>query len=225
MPDVCTCGAQLPEDARFCHKCGKPQRDEPLLEEEPPPPPPPAAVEILPAPAIPAAPAPKPIGFSNGPAVRVGLVTGIMGFLITMLLGQLGVPFAVLWLLAVGGIAVALYRRATGQTLSMRSGAHLGWISGIFGFLLVTILLAIFAVMMSDASVSSAMRDQLKARGMPEAAVNQVIDLFRSPSGIFSALLSSFLLFTVLPAFGGALGAKFFSAGPNAGGEPRQPSA
>lgn len=179
------------------------------MEEETPAPPP--AVEVLQPPPIPMAPDVKPIGFSNGPAVRVGLVTGILGFLVTMLLGQLGVPFAVIWLLAVGGISVALYRRSTGQRLSMRSGAHLGWIAGIFGFLLVTILLAVFAVMMSEPSVSSAMRDQLKARGMPEASVNQIVDLFRSPSGIFSALLSSFLLFTVLPAFGGAIGAKFFS--------------
>ncbi len=33
MPDFCTCGAQLPLDALFCHKCGKPQRD--VIEPEP----------------------------------------------------------------------------------------------------------------------------------------------------------------------------------------------
>ena len=27
--EFCTCGAQLPPDARFCHKCGKPQYDYP----------------------------------------------------------------------------------------------------------------------------------------------------------------------------------------------------
>src|ERR1017187_9471093 len=27
MPEFCTCGAQLPPDSLFCHKCGKPQRD------------------------------------------------------------------------------------------------------------------------------------------------------------------------------------------------------
>src|SRR5258706_12331816 len=124
-----------------------------MVEEAPPPP----AVEVIQPPAIPDVPEQRPIGFSNGPAVRVGLVTGIMGFLITMLLGQLGVPFAVLWLLAVGAIAVALYKRATGQQLSMRSGAHLGWISGVFGFLLVTIVLAGFSVMMAEPSGISAM--------------------------------------------------------------------
>ena len=33
MPDFCTCGAQLPPDSLFCHKCGKPQRD--VIEPEP----------------------------------------------------------------------------------------------------------------------------------------------------------------------------------------------
>ena len=35
MPDSCTCGAQLPPDALFCHKCGKPQRD--LVTPDDPP--------------------------------------------------------------------------------------------------------------------------------------------------------------------------------------------
>ncbi len=38
MPDFCTCGAQLPPDALFCHKCGKPQREiAPVAAEAPAP--------------------------------------------------------------------------------------------------------------------------------------------------------------------------------------------
>ena len=33
MPEFCSCGAQLPPDALFCHKCGKPQRD--IVEPDP----------------------------------------------------------------------------------------------------------------------------------------------------------------------------------------------
>src|SRR5689334_2027095 len=36
MADFCTCGAQLPEDARFCHRCGKPQRNETFAVEPTP---------------------------------------------------------------------------------------------------------------------------------------------------------------------------------------------
>ena len=39
VPEFCTCGAQLPPDARFCHKCGKPQYDYPGVEEPEPAPP------------------------------------------------------------------------------------------------------------------------------------------------------------------------------------------
>ena len=27
MPEFCSCGSELPPDALFCHKCGKPQRE------------------------------------------------------------------------------------------------------------------------------------------------------------------------------------------------------
>ena len=36
MSEFCTCGAELPPDALFCHKCGKPQREiSAHVEEEP----------------------------------------------------------------------------------------------------------------------------------------------------------------------------------------------
>src|SRR5579884_504964 len=70
VPGYCTCGAKLPEDARFCHKCGKPQRDEPLLAELAAPPPPP------PQPAAP--PPPPPISFRNRAAVRSALLSGVL---------------------------------------------------------------------------------------------------------------------------------------------------
>src|SRR3954453_7443593 len=62
--EYCTCGAKLPEDARFCHKCGKPQFE--LIEPEEP-----AVVE--PVPPVPVQPPPQPqgVGFRNPAAVRV----------------------------------------------------------------------------------------------------------------------------------------------------------
>jgi hypothetical protein len=203
VPERCTCGAVLPEDARFCHKCGKPQRDEPLFEPEvietaPSPPPP---VPVI---------APPPIGFHNGLAVRIALVAGMLAFLCSVIAGQLALPqeFVFLWLAASGFFAVFLYRRRTGQRLSMASGAHLGWICGLFGFIVVTLALAATAVMLSDPTLVSAMRDQLHTHGLSEANADQMIQVFRSPSGILAALAVSFVLFSALPAFGGAIGAK-----------------
>jgi hypothetical protein len=62
--------------------------------------------------------------------------------------------------------------------------------------------------MLTDPAVVSAMRDQLHARGISDSMADQMINIFHTPSGIAAALVVSFVLFTTLPAAGGALGAK-----------------
>jgi len=200
VPERCTCGAQLPEDALFCHKCGKPQREIVTVDEP----------EVAPPPMPVAATPPLVISFHNGPAVRIGLSMGFLAFLCLLVVGQLALPQALIlvWLAAAGFLAVFLYRRSTGQRLSVMNGARLGWISGVFGFVIVTIILTLFVIALSEPSVVATLREQVKTRGIPEANLDQMIEALRSPSGITSALGLFFLLFTVLPAFGGAVGAK-----------------
>ncbi len=204
MPERCTCGAELPPDALFCHKCGKPQRE--LLEEQP-------AVEAEPViapPPIPLPAAPPPIGFHNGPAVRIGLLVAVMSILVSAVTGRMAVlqALAPLWLIGGGFLTVYLYRRRTGQRLSTLSGAHLGWICGIFEFVIATLMLTLIAYALSDPNVVSAMREQWKDYGNSDANLNQIIEAVKNPAKIAALLLSTFLLFTVLTAFGGALGAK-----------------
>ena len=207
MPERCTCGAVLPPDALFCHKCGKPQREDLIpVEAEPAPPPPP----------LPQAPSPLPMGFRNGPAVRVALLAGALSIAVSMLSGQLTVlrPFLFVWLVATGFLAVFLYRRRTGQRLSALSGMRLGWLCGIFGFVFTLMMLTVFMVAMSEPSVVSTVHEQMKGHGMSETDFNQAIEAvkaLRTPMGIANALLSGFLSFTVLPAFGGLIGAKFLN--------------
>ncbi len=135
-------------------------------------------------------------------------MVGALSILVSMLSGQLLMPAAFLvWLVAAGFLAVFLYYRRTGQRLSVIHGAHLGWLCGIFGFLITMLLLTVMAVVLSDPSVLAAMREQLKA--MPnQADMNRMLDTVRSPAGILTALAVFFVLFTILPAFGGAIGAK-----------------
>jgi hypothetical protein len=72
-------------------------------------------------------------------------------------------------------------------------------------------MLTMIAFALSDPNVVSAMRDQWKDYGNSEADLNHIIDAVRNPTKIAAMLLSTFLLFTVLPAFGGALGAKLLN--------------
>jgi hypothetical protein len=202
VPDYCTCGARLPEDARFCHKCGKPQRDEPLLVEEEAPQLPP-----LPLPFPPAAAEPLPIGFHNKIAVRVAMLTGILGFCLSALTGS----FALIFMAACGFFAVYWYGKRTGQHLSPLSGAHLGWITGLFGFLMAAILVTVAAVALSQPEVVTAMREQWKSLSRPESDLTQIIETLSTPAKLAALMAFSFVSFTLLPAAGGAMGAYFLN--------------
>jgi len=209
----------LPPDALFCHKCGKPQRED-LIERDsieresietarkeltPEPP-----AGIAPPPRLPDLP-PIAIGFRNRFAVRAALFAGTVCLVASMLLGQ--VPglqvLAMLAPAASGFLAVLLYRRRTGQKLSLASGARLGWISGLFGFVIITVLFTAFSVMLAQPELAEAIRQQAEQRNRPEMI--QAIEEFRSPEAIAKTLAATFLLFTLLPAFGGTLGAKLLN--------------
>ncbi|HEV8412852.1 MAG TPA: zinc ribbon domain-containing protein [Bryobacteraceae bacterium] len=200
MPEYCTCGAQLPPDARFCHKCGKPQREEDVpVEEEP------VVLPILPTPV---AVEPPPISFRNATAVRVALATGIPMFLLSAVAGPLALAVPV-----VGGFfAVYLYRRRTGEKITVLAGARLGWISGIIVFAIVTVVLTLVMLMLSQPDFVQSMRDQMaKMSSISQDELTKRIELLRTPSGLALGLLDTFLSYTLLTALGGAVGAKVLS--------------
>jgi hypothetical protein len=192
VPERCTCGAELPPDARFCHKCGKPQSAT-LLEPEPEPPPP-----ILIAP-------PLEIGFRNPLAVRIGLFLSLLTFALWALLGV----FIVIWMLAAGVVAVWLYARRTGEPPTTAGGARLGWITGVFIFLIALIVISITALAVSDKDFVELFMTQMRQRGA-EATARQLVEALQSPGKIAAVILEMFLFCGVLPVLGGVLGAKFF---------------
>lgn len=118
-------------------------------------------------------------------------------------------PFLVpVWQVAAGFLAVLAYRRRTGLRLSWLNGAHLGWLCGIFGFAIVAAVVTVMLVALSDPSVVQAIR-AMKGPPEQEERIKQMLDLMHNgPSQILIGLFQSFLLFTILPACGGALGVK-----------------
>lgn len=209
MPERCTCGAQLPPDALFCHKCGKPQRE--LLEPDPEPDPV-TETPVITAPlaAAPITPAPAPIGFHNGTAVRVALLAGVLSIVIWGVGGRIAPPvFFPVWMILSGMLTAFLYKLRTGQRLSAIGGARLGWISGIFGLVIIAILFGVFAAaMVNDPATASSIRQQFAQSGQPGADFDTFVKELRSPSTWLLVLPLFFLLFTILSAFGGAIGAR-----------------
>jgi len=82
----------------------------------------------------------------------MALLAGMLLIAVLMVTGQISMLQVLmpLWLIAGGFFAVFLYRRKTGQRLTPLSGAHLGWLAGIFGFLIMTVILTFIAVAMSE---------------------------------------------------------------------------
>jgi hypothetical protein len=209
VSESCTCGAKLPPDARFCHKCGKPQYDEPLFQ---------AAAEDS-APVAEVVPPPLPaakggISFHNSVAVRVaflaaGIVTLLLAFPIPSFL-------AAIWqlvLLPAGGFfAVYLYTRRTGESVSVRAGARMGWITGVFCFAIMMVFLTVSILQIATKDgLPAFFREMVSHSGTPEL-MSQFNDILNSPTGLatllFGMLLVFFVMITLLPVVGGALGAK-----------------
>ncbi len=207
VPEYCTCGAQLPPDARFCHKCGKPQYDYPGLEE-PELAPPPTEVPAPPQPTL--AQSSAEIGFHNRLAVRIGFVAAAAAVFVFLV--PLPFPFLRLLVafLAGGFFAVLLYSRRTGQMLSIRSGARMGWITGIFSFTMLSVLFAVVMVKISsDGGLPKYLLSQLPPN---DARSESVAQAFNDPAMLAVLVLLSlgmlFVVLTALPIIGGALGAK-----------------
>ena len=196
MPDYCSCGAQLPPDALFCHKCGKPQRE--IVAQEP---------EPQPIPEFVAAPQPVrevlPLNFQNPVAVRIALTVAIGATILSFVLPVLN------WI-AGGFFAVMFYKRRTGSLLNVNAGMRLGWITGILAFVLSAILFTISTLPHLGTLIQQQIRN-LPSTGDPQL-MQQMMQFFQSGPGIATALVFSlgvmFALITLLTIAGGALGAK-----------------
>lgn len=202
MPDFCTCGAQLPPDALFCHKCGKAQREIPVPETLPPPPgiqppsPPPQAprVEAL------------PLSFHNPIAVRIGLLMAVAATLLSRFVPILN------WVGA-GFFAVVLYRHRTGSVLNVGAGARLGMITGVLMGAMSTVVLSL--TLIPDAlsgKLIPIMEEQMKSIGGAQSAA--ALQMIHAMNGtdlaiwLFLCMTVAFIFITGLGAAGGALGAK-----------------
>ncbi len=189
------------ENALFCHRCGKAQR-ELIVDDEPAPF---ILATSVPVP-VAAAGAPLPVTFSNTLALRICfLVASVASVLDAMPAVQF---LCILWSAGAGFAAVVLYRRATGQPINLRNGVRMGWIAGVLNSLILTILVTI-SIASSSAELNAAFREQvrLKAPNDP-AAMALVENPYFLATAIIMMLFFLFIFVTGACVAGGALGAK-----------------
>ena len=214
VAEFCTCGTSIIEGALFCHKCGRPLRPIPNLEPETQPAPVHHEGDDLRAAASAAAAALPQIGFHNRVAVRTAIAIALFSSLLSLL--RMPSLFDILWkfliLVCAGFLAVYVYHRRTGQFLSVRNGARMGWLTGVFFFLIALVLFSVGMMALSHNGGLAAWKDQLRAQAAPGVEVEEIMRVLESPEGlaiaIASTVLFAFLIFTGLPMIGGALGAK-----------------
>jgi hypothetical protein len=197
MPEYCTCGAQLPPDALFCHKCGKPQRE--IVEPE--------IVAPVQAPVEPPLAPPKagPLTFSNNPiAIRTALLAAVTATVFFF-------PPYLNWV-AAGFFAVFLYRRRTGQLLDTASGVRMGWLTGLLTFGFAALLFAIGLALMNLSGGIGEVQAEMKRRMVDPRFIDAISQL-QNRGVVISLLVHEFVFMTLLSMAGGALGSKMLRRG------------
>jgi hypothetical protein len=201
--EFCTCGARLAQDALFCHKCGRPQRDiQPADTEEP-------VTPIVIPKVAPVETAPPEIGFQNRLAVRIALVCAIGSTFLSAV--PMPMLMSALWKLVVlvvaGFLAVYFYHRRTGAFLTVRGGVRMGWLTGTFCAVIAIALLAFSMLVIAYVDeVATMFREQMRSQGGANA--DEFLRALESPGGIAITLLLTWFVSCLLPVLGGALCAK-----------------
>lgn len=212
MPFLCTCGTELPDNARFCFHCGKPQREQDMLEPEAEGGQVPAGVAQGPAPSAPVVPR---INFGNPIAVRIALLCASLSILVGAGLSAISpvLRFACcLWTIGMGFLAALIYGKRTNLTVSVNDGMRLGWMSGVFAFIIQFVLTSVAALMALRAGtlreILNQALEQMPAQG---EAMRQAIESLTPAQlgvGILISAAMQFFLTAALSIAGGALGAK-----------------
>jgi len=146
------------------------------------------------------------ISFRNSRAVLVSLFVAAGALVGLMAISLLIPPLAPLVLCGAGFIAARVYRRQSDEPLSTAAGARLGWMTGLWLFLVVAILCALVALMVANPEAWK----QLQAAWsqLPQASKLLALSQHDFVMQLLVSLPLSFLFLTLLPGLGGMLGAK-----------------
>jgi hypothetical protein len=125
--------------------------------------------------------------------------------------GIAGMVSPLLWpliLLAAGFAAAGLYKGRSPEPLSSAAGARLGWMTGLWLFLVITIAGIIVSLYLSSPAGAEVIK-QLKA--MPQFSQLTIGDTHELLNSMLMSAVPTFFMVTVIPGLGGLLGARFWT--------------
>lgn len=220
MDHLCyKCQASIDESLPFCPHCGAPQIRVAVPDEDSPQP------SLTPAPDVYPSSWPPPASPYPSNAVQWSLAAkgAVLSGLISAVLS--GIPIlnfgCCLWLLGGGALAVWLYqRRIPGAIVTPGVGMRIGALSGVFGFLVTTILWVVMFVKDNQkfrTVFTEQMEKSLAQNPDPRTqdTARQFMEYVNTPEGLATffmfALVIMAVVYVVFSAAGGALGASMFA--------------
>lgn len=149
------------------------------------------------------------VDFRNAVAIRLSFIAALVANLFTVLM-YLGSP---LWLFGSGMLSALWYGARSREPLSVKNGMRIGWMTGVFGFLVTAVFSTIgFVLAVRSGMFEQMTREQIQNLPFAGADVDAVMRILNSPAGmVINLLLTLLLMFIIFAAFsvmGGAAGAR-----------------
>jgi len=182
------CGAELPEQARFCYQCGAPV-DQQLEQKPTTPAPPPPKLEFL------------------QPALAGGMFLGLLSSLPFISAGNC---ICCAWVLGGGALATLLLTKQRPSGVALGDGAFVGVLSGLFGAVVATLVSIPVRILSARlfASQQQAMEEALREIGA-EGPLRDLMLRVASPEISAATLLFTFfmnlLVYALFAMIGGIL--------------------
>ena len=213
----CSCGAYPPEDARFCHKCGRPlfEEDDARLSELSSEAAPVAASAPVGPPPLPAAVASN-INFHNSRAVTVSIMVAALTLLLLFTLATVAPPVVPFVFCAGGFLATLVYRRRTGESISVQSGARMGFMTCLWAFVVVLLMSCLVVAILASPEARQTIQQQTPTafQGNPQMAeaMAKTLKSLDNPSdfivNLIFGIVFMFCVWSLLSMLGGILAAK-----------------
>ena len=135
----------------------------------------------------------------------IGVTAAILG-----LIPAIGSCLACVAYICAGVLAVWHYTDRHHLTLKGGQGAGIGALAGIVAMAVASILGFLFMAIGLTPPIRQVIEEQLDASGMDPAQAEQIMEMTSSPLFIVGVFLVALVIYAILGAIGGAIGASVF---------------